>query len=463
MRKQWTISASLVLVLPALVSAEGFDPAARAKAVAPFLDEQAVVVGHVNLAADPAKKTPYVDVDVMMRLLLDGIQPRESGTKVSEDVKKGLDEVKTRAAEFVASFTQAGGTDAYFIVSVADLPQGEVPVVILPWRAGMDLKKLADLFGVDDNVSPAAKDDGVDHIRKVCERVGDAVFVGRKHSLERIQKMQPSARPELVKAFEAAGDTAAQVLLLPTVDARRVIEDMFPTLPESLGGAPITTLTRGVMWAALGIENQPAPGFRLIIQSENADAAKAFGKTVDDILKAVRDDKEIQKAVPSVAVVVEMLKLKIDGDQARLAMKENDLKTLVARVLAPMVQEGRTKATRVAAMNNIKQILMGCIMYAADHKNEWPADLQAVLDAKLIDPRVMVNPRQSEKKVGYVYIRPSSPKDINHKTIVVYEVYEEWGEGIAVGYGDGHVEFQKNEAEFKKALGATPTKPAANP
>ena len=47
---------------------------------------------------------------------------------------------------------------------------------------------------------------------------------------------------------------AAQFLLLPTADIRRVIEEMIPTLPGAVGGGPSTTITRGCLWAAVGVE-----------------------------------------------------------------------------------------------------------------------------------------------------------------------------------------------------------------
>jgi len=59
--------------------------------------------------------------------------------------------------------------------------------------------------------------------------------------------------PELTAAFEAAGDSAVQVALIPPAYAARVIDELMPEFPKQLGGGPTTVLTRGISWAAAGI------------------------------------------------------------------------------------------------------------------------------------------------------------------------------------------------------------------
>ena len=71
-------------------------------------------------------------------------------------------------------------------------------------------------------------------------------------------------------ALEAAGDTAAQVLLLPPKHYRRVLEEAVGEFPKELGGGSMKILTEGVLWAAVGIDLDPRPALRMVIQSEDA-------------------------------------------------------------------------------------------------------------------------------------------------------------------------------------------------
>ena len=50
------------------------------------------------------------------------------------------------------------------------------------------------------------------------------------------KRLRPITRPELTTAFETAGDTAIQAILLPPKYFRRVIEETMPQLPKEIGG-----------------------------------------------------------------------------------------------------------------------------------------------------------------------------------------------------------------------------------
>jgi len=104
---------------------------------------------------------------------------------------------------------------------------------------------------------------------------------------------------------------------------------------------------------------------------------------------------------------------------------------------------------REQSASNMKQILLSCIMYASDNKGQWPDSLQDLIQRRL--PRdTLINPRQPERENGYVYIKPSTP--ISPQQVVLYEAHDSWGDGINVGFVDGHVEFIEKESMFKNRL-----------
>lgn len=104
---------------------------------------------------------------------------------------------------------------------------------------------------------------------------------------------------------------------------------------------------------------------------------------------------------------------------------------------------------RVQSASNMKQILLSCIMYAQEHENQWPDSLQDLTNYGLTRD-TLNNPRQPERENGYIYIKPSTP--ILPQQVVLYEAHDSWGNGINVGYADGHVHFIKEESNFKKDL-----------
>ena len=106
-----------------------------------------------------------------------------------------------------------------------------------------------------------------------------------------------------------------------------------------------------------------------------------------------------------------------------------------------------TKRSQTAS--NMRQILLTCIMYAQEHKGQWPNSLQDLTEYGLVKD-TLINPRQPEREIGYVYLKPSTP--LSPLQVVLYEKYDSWGDGINVGYADGHVQFIKEESNFKNDL-----------
>ena len=72
-----------------------------------------------------------------------------------------------------------------------------------------------------------------------------------------------------------------------------------------------------------------------------------------------------------------------------------------------------------------------------------------------LSAKSLVNPNRPEEKVSYIYIRPTGllgEFKQGLSRIMIYEVYEEWGEGINVGFVDGRIRVEGREEEFKKLL-----------
>jgi len=113
-------------------------------------------------------------------------------------------------------------------------------------------------------------------------------------------------------------------------------------------------------------------------------------------------------------------------------------------------QERTVKLTkRMKSAKKMQKILLACICYAQDNEDQWPDSLQDLIPLRLARD-TLINPRQPERENGYIYIKPSTP--ILPQQVVLYEAHDSWADGINVGYADGHTQFIKEEAHFKKDL-----------
>ncbi len=106
-------------------------------------------------------------------------------------------------------------------------------------------------------------------------------------------------------------------------------------------------------------------------------------------------------------------------------------------------------ARRLQSAANMDRILKIGLAYIEENGGEWPNSLDDLVNYGL-DKETLVGPRQLERENAYVYLKPKgrlSPSDI-----ILYEAYDGWGDGINVGFADGHIEFIKEESDFGKRL-----------
>jgi len=288
------LAALLCSLLP--VPARALEPGEElALAVAPYLDDQAVFVAHIDLAR--------ADLAAIERFLVAAVQPPNPRTAAT--VAEGL--APLRAG--VDALKKARARNLYVVVSLADFPSE--PPLIVPVPDGADARAIAACF-------PNAR------------QIGAAVVGADPGVLDRLAALKPARRPELSRAFAAAGDVAARGALLPTPDNRKVIEQLLPTLPAAIGGGPSTTLTRGLGWAAVGVTLQPAPAVTFTIQSESPERAGPLRALIARSLALLAALPEARPFIPD----PEKLTPSLAGDRLTLTLDAAMLKALAAPLFA---------------------------------------------------------------------------------------------------------------------------------
>jgi len=119
----------------------------------------------------------------------------------------------------------------------------------------------------------------------------------------------------------------------------------------------------------------------------------------------------------------------------------------------------------VQSQRKIKQLLIGVLMYATDHRNALPDNIEQIAGSYVKDDKALRNPRQPDRERGYVWVKPAAKLTrvlAPSQVIMLYEAYDKWPEGgLVVGFMDGHVELLQDEATFKQKLPPPdPIKPA---
>ncbi|HEX5269925.1 MAG TPA: DUF1559 domain-containing protein [Gemmataceae bacterium] len=379
MHKLFALALALAVALPAA----GADGDARAKPIAPFLDEQTFAVARLDLTRLDAGALAGVLVD------LGGVPADDAA-----DVKESAD-------RWLGAFTRAGGKELFVVFSLADMPH--FPFVLVPLGEGADAKALSGLLNLP----------GVPEGPR--EKVGDNVlFAGGAAARERLRSLKRASRPELAKALAAAGDGALQVALIPPPSLTRVVGEMMPQLPREAGGGPSAPLTRGVRWAALGIEPPPKMALRLTVQSPSAAAAEALNNAVGRALKSLGEQKEVVAALPDFPKMAARLAPKVEQDRLTLTLDGEEAREAVA----PLVRLALVTGARAPAAERMKQLALAAHMYVDAH-GRLPAVARFDKAGKpLLSWRVLILPYVGEEKL-YKEFHLDEPWDSDHNKKLV--------------------------------------------
>ena len=146
------------------------------------------------------------------------------------------------------------------------------------------------------------------------------------------------------------------------------------------------------------------------------------------------------------------------GSQQSLLLGQSALMT---SVLLPSLSKARETANRVKCGSNLRQIGMGCLIYANDHNGKLPPDQGTLLkEADLtlpvflcpsgnttVPPEVLAGNLDAKatwvnQHSDYVYLGAGKTQaTANAETVIAYEKDNHHNDGMNMLFGDGHVEY----------------------
>jgi prepilin-type processing-associated H-X9-DG protein len=281
------------------------------------------------------------------------------------------------------------------------------PPVIVPLGEGADAKAIGELLCGGGAVKGPIS-------WPTCATLHKSVFAGCNEALDRVRQIKPVDRPEVASALASLGETGAEILLIPSSDTRRVLEEMLPNLPKELGGGPITTLTRGLSWTAIGLNVDPDPSIRVVVQGKDAASTKSLDELGKNMLQYVRQGPKPGPGNLDVARLADDLKTEVNGDRITIAMNAVKAGTLASAVLEPT----RAMASRRSCMTNLMQIGLAMHNYHDVHKSFPPAYTVDKSGKPLLSWRVLILP-YIEQEALYKEFHLDEPWDSPHNRTLI--------------------------------------------
>jgi hypothetical protein len=376
------IAAALFIAYaePATSRAEDALPAA----LAPYVDDQTIAVGRIDLAR--------VDLDVVFKQIV----------AISGD-EKAAAASKQMATAAVADLRKAGVGVMYGVVSMADI-SGNPAYFVLPVAEADSpkvIEALKKILGVKDK-------------ELTIEAKGGAVIAAAPTAMTRIELMKPAARADLAGALASNKDAAIHIAFAPNTDLRRVAEETMPNLPKEVGGGSIQLLSRGLTWATLSLDTTPKLNAALAVQAADAATAKKMDELARDFVKALGEHHGTGERQAMHAAFAALLKPTIEGDRLVVRIDDVQFNKLATEVAKPM----RASASRMKSANNLKQIALAMHNYADVNKGRFPADIVDKDGKPLLSWRVHLLPYLEQDQI-YRQFKLDEPWDSpNNKPLI---------------------------------------------
>ena len=373
----------LAFLLAAAGAALAQDAAAKVAAIEPLLDDQVLIVGRVDLK--------QIDLPAAVKMAVE-----LSGQQVLAEQQK---QAEQQGRAMLQGLLQAGVGEIYAVVSLADFPKEPV-FLAAPVKAGNKPAAAAEML------RGLASFQAADVIRGLA-------VAGSQTTLDRLKTLRPAGtRLELVQGFAKAGDTAAQIVVAPSDDVRRVIREMLPRLPDEIGGGSSKMLS-DVQWIAAGIAAPPKASFELTIKSRDADSAAALRGFAIGGLAAARQLPQAQQT-PKPDEVVRLLTPQLKGDQLSIAISDKDgtLRTLAA-ALQPVLAVPVAARNSAQQLNNLKQLMLALHNYHDTHNYFPPQAIRSKDGKPLLSWRVAILPFIEQESL-YKEFHLDEPWDSEH-------------------------------------------------
>lgn len=132
---------------------------------------------------------------------------------------------------------------------------------------------------------------------------------------------------------------------------------------------------------------------------------------------------------------------------------------LMTSIMLPALNAAKERANRVKCASNLRQIGQGCLLYANDHKGQYPPDLGTLVKEGLneetfvcpsgdtqVPPDVRGNPDKAAAWVNqhgdYTYLGAGKKENLPADTILAYEKAQDHDrQGMNMLFWDGHVDW----------------------
>jgi prepilin-type processing-associated H-X9-DG protein len=397
-----------------------------------YIDDQTFALVHVDLTK--------LDLDAFVHQTF-SLMREHGGADATKHAQAEFSSFLAQAGAQLNGLLKAGAKDVFAVFSMYDFPYFSV---VIPLPPGSDQDKL------QQDVQRISQDFKLgDVVVQVSDRL---IQVGLRQTISRPRSASPARSQVLTAGMQACGDSTAQVVFFPSSDQRRILSEMLPQAPLESGTLPWAALSQELEWAALGIDGPPSLSVNLTAQSSSAEGAGRMLTSIKNIYAFIGKQVKAKEEMPELDEILRRLTPEKRGRHLRLRVDAQAADSLikdVLAVLAPSLLQARERARRITCMNNLRLVGLGLLMYANDHNDQLPPDLEFGTIGKYLasQPKVLRCP--ATQKNSYVYRGAAITVADIPSMITAYDKKGNHQGGRNVVFLDSHAEWVTEERLHK--------------
>jgi len=281
-----------------------------------------------------------------------------------QHLKKGVARSRHMMESDLTAFQQAGGREIYAIFSLRDIP---ACFLVFPVDPGVDQARLKS-----EIQSVAQK---TFHIRDLSiQSHGRVILAGKTQAVEAARSLSHDANPLWVSLLDTKPSRALRFVIVPTPMQLRVLREMWPIVTDVPGMDQLNTLVQNCQWVTLSAQVIPDMAVEAALQmqtKELADQVAAFWKVVVPLMA-----KPLQMDVAA----MQQITMVPQGRKVAWSINHSQAQQVLGKLLLLPVQKMATHIEHETCMTNMSGIGKANLIYANDHNDQCPPDLETLMD-----------------------------------------------------------------------------------
>jgi hypothetical protein len=384
------------------------EASSQASAITPFISDDTFAVAHIDVASLKPLESSNPLLSMLSMIAGEPRMAKEIASVVNDSLKQIQD---------------AGVQSIDLAVGLGDLYDHGGAIMVITPRSGKRLEEMERTL--QESGREAVQDPAKSMLRPLIEnldtyRKGEVLLVGAKGALNRYSAYQAAPRTDLAEPLAKLANegAVAAAVICPGPDFRRVVRELWPTMPGSLAPLSGELLADRFQHLELAVNSPPDAKPHLMLQTRDAESAQLFARLWQNLPNATTEfggnPKSLAQVKGYAQLLVGNLPATVDGSRVTIGVPTAVSDTMkLGAMFGEAMKASMEPSRRGVRTNNFKELALAMYNYEDKYKTFPPAAIRDKDGKPLLSWRVAILP-YIEQEALYKQFHLNEPWDSPH-------------------------------------------------